>query len=336
MVGIRRGIPPVMKNTGTPADRPGSDIDLDLGFGKFVSLASRRRLVNRDGTFNVRRTGLGFFERVSVYHFLLEISWPRFLGLAALSYVLANAVFAAVYVTLGPEAINGLEATSTLAAFRDAFFFSVYTFSTIGDGNVTPVSWQADVVVTLESLAGLLSFGLAAGLMFVRFARPNARIIFSRKAVIAPYKGGKSFEFRIVNSRKNQILELSARVILARRSTEGGGRSYHELPLERESVAIFPLSWTIVHPIDDSSPLAGLSPEELHASEAEFLVLLTGFDETFAQTVHARSSYCADELVYGARFVSMFENDEGDGLLSVDLARIHEVLSAPLSGNAES
>ena len=132
--------------------------------------------------------------------------------------------------------------------------------------------------------------------MFARFARPNARIIFSRNAVIAPYKEGKSFE----------------------------------------RVAIFPLSWTIVHPIDDSRPLADLSPEELQASEAEFLVLLTGFDETFAQTVHARSSYRADELVYGARFVSMFEHDEHDGLLSVDLGRIHEVLSTPLSGDAES
>ena len=329
-------IPPDMNDTGTPADRPGSDIDLDLGFGKFVSAKSRRRLVNRDGTFNVRRTGLGLFERVSLYHFLLEISWPRFLGLAALSYILAKAVFAAAYVALGREALNGLEATSALAAFGEAFFFSVYTFSTIGYGDVTPVSWQAGVVVTLESLAGLASFGLAAGLMFARFARPNARIIFSRNALIAPYKGGRSFEFRIVNSRKNQIIELSARVILARRTREGGGRSYRELSLERERVAIFPLSWTIVHPIDDSSPLAGLSPEELHASEAEFLVLLTGFDETFAQTVHARSSYRADELVYGARFASMFDHDEGDGLLSVDLARIHEVLSAPLSGNAES
>ena len=216
---------PDMKSTGTPSDRHGSDIDLDLGFGKFVSSKSRRRLLNRDGTFNVRRTGLGLFESVSLYHFLLEISWPRFFGLAALSYVLANAVFAAAYVALGREALNGLETTSALAAFSEAFFFSVYPFSTIGYGDVTPVSWQADVVVTLESLAGLASFGLAAGLMFARFARPNARIIFSRNAVIAPYKGGKSFEFRIVNSRKNQIIELTARVILARRTREGGERS---------------------------------------------------------------------------------------------------------------
>lgn len=319
-----------MGTTGPPSDRDGfvdrngSDIDLDLGFGKFVSSQSRGRLLNQDGTFNVRRTGLGFFERVWVYHFLLEISWPRFLGLAGVWYILANAAFAGVYVALGPEALNGIEPMAAPAAFSEAFFFSVHTFATIGYGNVT-----------LESLVGLLSFGLAAGLMFARFARPNARIIFSHNAVIAPYRGGEGFEFRIVNSRKNQIIELSARVILALRTTEGGGRTYHELSLEREKVAIFPLSWTIVHPIDDRSPLAGLSLEDLQACEAEFLVLLTGFDETFAQTVHARSSYRTEELVYGARFVSMFDHDERTGLLGVDLARIHDAIPAPLSRNED-
>ena len=293
---------------------------------------SRKRLLNRDGTFNVRRTGLGFFERVSVYHFLLQISWPRFLGLAALSYILANAVFATAYVAIGPEALNGLEATSALAAFGEAFFFSVYTFATIGYGDVTPASWQADVVVTLESLVGLLSFGLAAGLMFARFARPNARIIFSRNAVIAPYEGGTAFEFRIANSRKNQMVEHAARVILARRTTEGAGRSYHELPLEREKVAIFPSLGRSCIP----STIPARSPEDLEACEAEFLVLLTGYDETFAQTVHARSSYRSDELVHEARFASMFDHDEHDELLGVDLARIHDVLPAPLGGNAES
>lgn len=307
-----------------------SDIDLDLGFGSVVSSQSRRRLVNRDGTFNVRRTGLGLFERVSVYHFLLEISWPRFLGLTAVCYVLANAVFAGAYVALGPGALDGVTASSGSAAASEAFFFSVHTFATIGYGNVTPATWQADVVVTLESLAGLLSFGLAAGLMFARFARPNARIIFSRSAVVAPYGEGEGFEFRIVNSRKNQIVELAARVILARRSEGASGRSYHELSLEREKVAIFPLAWTIVHPIDDSSPLVGLSPEDLEACEAEFLVLLTGFDEAFAQTVHARSSYRADEVVYGAKFASMFDHDDRSGLQGVNLTRIHDVLPAPL------
>ena len=131
----------------------------------------------------------------------------------------------------GRRRLTALRPRRPWRPFPQAFFFSVYTFATIGYGDVTPASWQADVVVTLESLAGLLSFGLAAGLMFARFARPNARVIFSRNAVIAPYEGGTAFEFRIVNSRKNQIVELAARVILARRTTEGAGRSYHELPV---------------------------------------------------------------------------------------------------------
>ena len=330
-----KAVRPGMATTGPSSGRNRSDVDVDLGFGKMVSEESQRRLLNRDGTFNVRRTGLGFFETVSVYHFLLEISWPRFLGLTAVLYILANAAFAGAYTALGPEALSGLTATSGWAALSEAFFFSVHTFATIGYGDVTPASWQADVVVTLESLAGLLAFGLAAGLMFARFARPNARIIFSRNAVIAPYKGGEGFEFRIVNSRKNQIVEVTARVVLARRTEGGSGRSYHELRLERDKVAIFPLAWTIVHPIDESSPIAGLSLEDLRACEAEFLVLLTGFDETFAQTVHARSSCRTEQVLYGARFANMFDLDERDGLRGVDLARIHETLPAQLGRNGD-
>ena len=197
---------------------------------------------------------------------------------------------------------------------------------------MTPATWQADVVVTVESLIGLLTFGLAAGIMFARFARPNARIIFSDKAVIAPYRDTTGFEFRIINSRHNQIIELGARVILARRRKDGG-RSYEELALERQKVAIFPLAWTLVHPIDESSPLRGLTVEDLERCEAEFLVLLTGFDETFAQTVHARSSYRAHEVVFGARFADMFDHEADNGVLGVDLARIHDVdLVEPAGG----
>ncbi len=213
-----------MATTNPESTSERTNVDLDLGFGKAASEGSHQRLLNRDGTFNVRRTGLGFFETVSVYHFLLEISWPRFLGLTAVWYILANAAFAGAYLALGPEALDGLSVTSGWAAFSEAFFFSVHTFATIGYGDVTPATWQADVVVTLESLAGLLAFGLAAGLMFARFARPNARIIFSRNAVVAPYRGGEGFEFRIVNSRKNQIIELTARVVRSMPGAYRGAR----------------------------------------------------------------------------------------------------------------
>ena len=331
-----------MGNTGPPSDRDGfvdrdgSDIDLDLGFGKFVSSQSRKRLLNRDGTFNVRRTGLGFFERVSVYHFLLEISWPRFLALAAVSYTFANAAFAAVFFVLGPEALDGLEPRSALVAFSEAFFFSVHTFATIGYGDVTPATWQADLVVTLESLVGLLSFGLAAGLIFARFARPNARIIFSRNAVIAPYRGERL-------SSSGSSTAVSIRSLRSPHASSWRGAPRTEVgvpttisPSSGTGWPFFPLSRTIVHPIDDSSPLAGLSLEDLKASDAEFPVLLTGFDQTFAQTVHSRSSYEADEVVYGQRFVSMFDHDDRVGLLGVDLARIHDVLPTPLGRSGDS
>ena len=149
-------------STPTP---PRSEIELDLGFGSVVSSESRQRLLNRDGTFNVRRTGLGFLESLSVYHFLLEVSWPRFLGLAGVWYILLNALFAAIYVALGPGALDGVQATSTLGSFSEAFFFSVYTLAAIGYGTVTPATGLADVVVTLESLAGLLTFDLAVGIL---------------------------------------------------------------------------------------------------------------------------------------------------------------------------
>ena len=133
-----------------------------------------------------------------------------------------------------------------------------------------------------------------------------------------------------MNSRKNQIIELSARVILSKRTPDGRSRTYQELSLERQKVAIFPLAWTIVHPIGESSPLWGQTAEDLEQCEAEFLVLLTGFDETFSQTVHARSSYRVHEVRFGARFSDMFDRDADDGVLKVDLERIHDVEPVPL------
>ena len=180
-------------------------------------------------------------------------------------------------------------------AFSEAFFFSVHTFATIGYGDVTPASWQADLVVTLESLVGLLSFGLAAGLMFACFARPNARIIFSRNAVIARYKGAAGFEFRIVNNRKHQIVELSAR----HPGPAHQGRRWaflpRALPGAREG-GHFPTR------LDDRASHRRLQP---------------------ARWPFLRGSS------------SMFNHDERAGLVGVDVARIHDVLPAPLGRNGD-
>lgn len=296
----------------------------DLGFGSVVADLSRKRLLNPDGSFNVARRGLGFWSSLSVYHWLLRMSWPRFLAALAAGYLAANAVFAAAYLACGPDALVG---GTVQHGFARTFFFSVQTFATIGFGQIAPASTAANLLVVLESLVGVLGFTLATGLLFARFSRPTARIVFSRKAVIAPYRGGRAFMLRIANGRRSELVELEAKIVLSLFETADGKRTrrFHTLALERQRVAFFPLSWTIVHPIDESSPLRGWDSDALEAADAEFLVLLMGIDETFSQTVHARSSYTAGDIVWGARFTDIFNRDADDGDLTIDMARLHAI-----------
>lgn len=296
----------------------------DLGFGGVVAARSRRRLLNRDGTFNVERTGLRFFESISLYHFLLTVTWPRFLALAAAGYVATNALFAAVYVACGPGALEGPAGGALPARIAQAFFFSVQTLATIGYGRVSPDGLAANVVVAVESLVGLLGFAVVAGIGFARFARPNPQVIFSRQAVVAPYQGMTGFMFRLANARSSQLVEVEAKVSLSWREPDGR-REFDELPLERHRVAFFPLSWTVVHPIDAASPLHGWTAEQLRAADAEFLILLSAYDETSAQTVHVRSSYKADEVVFGARFRRILDAGAPDGVMRLDIRGISDI-----------
>ena len=302
--------------------------DRDLGFGSVVGRTSRQRLLNRDGSFNVVRSGLGLLESLTPYHELLTISWTGFLGLVGLLYVALNLVFAVAYLACGPEALLGPGAEMLGGRFSRAFFFSIQTFATIGYGQIGPNGVAANLVVTIEALVGLMYQALATGLLFARFARPTASILFSRYAVVAPYSNGPGLMFRIVNRRRNEIIQLEAQVLFSSMEPDSRGgtvRRYALLPLERNKVTFFPLSWTIVHPIDDASPLAGKTPEELEQTQAEILVLLSGIDETFEQTVHARSSYRADEIVWNARFQSLFLPTDSRARVSVDISRVHEI-----------
>lgn len=298
----------------------------DLGFGSVVTRKSRRRLLNRDGSFNVQRTGLRFRETLNAYHYLLTISWTRCIAFLVIAYLVLNSLFGVAFLLCGPDALVGAQ-DHLDSPFLRAFFFSVQTFATIGYGGIAPAGLAANVLVTIEALVGLLSFALATGILFARFSRPTAQILFSKNAVIAPYRDITAFEFRIANQRKNQIIELEAKVLFSRVEPKSGEyyRRFHQLALERQKVVFFPLSWTIVHPIDEKSPLYGLTEADLRATEAEFLVLLSGIDETFSQTVHSRSSYKADELVFNAKFADIFKYPEGDEPLKIDIGHLHEI-----------
>ena len=301
----------------------------DLGFGSVVSRESRQRLLNHDGSFNVVRRRRRLVSALGDYHVLVTLSWPRFLALVTVGFLLVNTLFAAAYVACGPEALAGPAVGSGPGgAWARAFFFSVQTFSTIGYGHVAPVSLAANLLVVAEALCGLFVFALIWGIVFARFARPQARIRFSERAVVAPYRGITGFEFRVANESSSQLVDVRAEVMLGRMEVDAEGRSlrrFYDLPLERDHIAFFPLTWTIVHPIDAASPLAGLSAAELAAADAEFLVILAGTDETWAQTVHARSSYKFDEIEWGARFTSIFLRPENGGRMGVSLDRLSEI-----------
>ena len=314
---------------------PSSRIDdkNDLGFGSVVSNDSSQRLLNKDGTFNVRRAGLGWLESQSLYHDSLNLTWPKFLGWVTLLYVVINILFAALFWLCGPEALMGSAPRGMGGSLWRAFFFSVETFATIGYGEISPVGFPAHMVMVVESLFALMSQALITGLLFARFSRPRAAIRFSSHMVVAPFEGGRGLMFRITNTRSNQIIDLQARVTCSWKEAGSkgmGGRRFQQLTLQRSQVIFFPLAWTIVHPITADSPIFGRSDEQMRDCEYEFLILISGTDETFSQQVNTRTSYRADEIVWGAKFRNIFNPPDAKGLLSVDVHRLDEYDVVPL------
>jgi len=283
-----------------------------------------RRIINRDGTFNVRRRGRRLKD-FHVYKFLLALSWPSFLGLVLGIFVAMNVVFAALYGAAGIQNLAGAAAPTPAEMMLNAFFFSVQTLTTVGYGVISPHGVVTNLIASMEAMMGVMGFAFTAGLLYGRFSRPSARILFSEHALVAPFQGGTSLQFRVANRRSNAIVNLEAKVLLMTVDRVGGvqKRSYAQLALERPAVFFLPLTWTIVHPIDQASPLYGVTAQQLADRSAEFLVLINGFDDTFSQVVHARTSYRYDEIIWGARFTSAFHADDR-GELVLRLDRIDE------------
>jgi inward rectifier potassium channel len=289
---------------------------------------SLQRVINKDGSFNVRREGATWRD-FHPYLQLINMRWPKFLLMLFLAYVVINSVFATAYYFLPPGEMQGIAARDRLHLFFDGFFFSAHTLTTVGYGNIAPVGMDANLIASLEALIGVLSFAIATGLLFGRFSRPSARIGFSDNMLISPYQEATSLQFRVVNRRANSIIDLQAQVLLMTVTSDNGEprRSYTPLKLERERVLFLPLTWTVVHPIDQESPLWNKTSADLARLQAEALILIRGHDDTFNQTVIARYSYRHDEVIWGARFAPAFHADE-QGELVLELPKVGELASS--------
>jgi inward rectifier potassium channel len=290
------------------------------------------RTLNQDGSFNVELSSRprGNWHR-DLYHVVLSASWRRFFGVVALIYLSVNSFFAILYFACGPSALvrSGPALLPGIAGrLLDCFFFSVDTIATLGSGVLVPSGLAIQLFMMFESFTGLFTIALVTGMVFARFARARARVQFSRVAVLSTHDEVPSLVFRLANLRINQIVEAKISVLLTRDEVTAEGeryRNFHELKLEMSRNPIFVLSWTVVHPIDSSSPLHGLKPEDFLNQSVEILAILTGWDETFAQNIHARYSYAPEDIRWNHKFVDILHRAPDNSKVVLHTEKIHDV-----------
>ena len=281
-------------------------LDRELGFGRNITLDGR--LMNPDGSFNVDREPQNRGD--NIYYYLITMSWRRFLALLFTFFLLTNILFSLLYMIIGVEHFNGVTLGSLEHNFMQAFFFSSQTLTTVGYGHISPNGYLISILASLESFMGLLIFALMTGLLYGRFSRPSAKIVFSENLLVAPYKSGKAMMFRMGNASKSELIETEVQILMAFNQREEDGslsRKFYPLNLEINKISFFSLSWTIVHALDENSPIYNFSPQDILDANAEIMVLVKGTDETSQQVVHARHSYSSEEIVWNARFTPVIE-----------------------------
>ncbi|GGG92704.1 MULTISPECIES: ion channel [Pedobacter] len=297
----------------------------DLGFAS-NPVTKNQRMINPDGSANIERTGLPWFKFDDTYTRLVTMSWPRFFLVILVAYLLVNTFFAILYNLIGIENLVGANGVTLRDQFFDAFFFSAQTISTVGYGHISPQGFITSVLAAFESMLGLLAFALATGLLYGRFSRPTSKVSFSKKMVIAPYKNGHGLMCRLVNLRRNQLIEVEVQMVMSYNEMvdDKQVRRFYPLQLERDKISILSLNWTLVHPITEESPLFEKSLIELQLAEVEVFVMLKAFDDTFAQTIHTRTSYQDEEIEMDARFEKMYYHNEA-GKTVMDYSKLDEI-----------
>lgn len=301
--------------------------DENTGFGTNAS-SYGGRFVTKSGNANVRKTGIGFLDSISWYHTMLTLPRWKFLIILFAFYFFVNLAFASVYYLVGVEHLNGINATKAIDKFGQAYFFSIQTFTTVGYGHISPSGFFTSSVASVEALFGLLSFAIATGLFYGRFSKPRAHIRFSDNAIIAPFQDGTALMLRLSPYKNTNLTDAEARMTLGIHVEENGKmvNKFYTLDLELDRVNALTLSWTLVHPITEQSPLYQLNEKDIKNTLGEIIVFLKVFDDMYSTTVVRRSSYTFDEIVYGAKFLPMFTRSEDNNktLLHIDKLNLFE------------
>jgi len=308
----------------------------DLGLGT-NAIDPNQRLLNSDGSFNLKRTGLSFKERFHFYQNLLSISWTKFNTYILLFYITENFIFATLYYLIGHENLRGAEGITILEKYRDCFFFSVQTITTVGYGHLAPSGWLMNILAAIESLMGLLLFALITGLLYARFSRPDIKLLTSEKCLISPYRDISALIFRIANARHSNLIEAEVQVFMSYNKFDENGnisRGFDELKLERHTINLLALSWNIVHPIDETSPFFSKEIEDFKNSSLEILVFFKAYDERINQQVHHKFSYTFDQIYKGGKFTKMYRN-EPEGYVNLMLDKLNEFETAELPRSNE-
>lgn len=304
----------------------------NLGFGTRIT-GQGTRILNADGTFNVKTIG---GRGNSLYQDLVEMTWGRFFLLVAVVFTLVNAIFAIMFLLTGMECLSGTQGSGILENFAEAWFFSVQTLTTVGYGAVSPVCFSSNLIASFIALTGLVTFALITGLFFARFSKPVAQFRFSEHAIIGPYRPDMDgLMFRMANRRDNRVINVEAKLVMSWVEHQPGGeerRRFSQLELEIDRVAMLALSWTIVHPITEDSPLFKKGKKELDEMQVEIFTLISAHDDSFAQEVHGNRSYSAEEIKCGFKFLRMYyPGDNGKTIL--DMRKINEMEAAELMAN---
>ena len=306
--------------------------EINTGFGANASDYGGR-FVNKNGQANIKKKGVNFWERISWYHAMLAIPRWKFLFLVFAFFIIANFIFACIYYFVGVEHLSGMNTDSELKKFGEAFFFSAQTFTTVGYGRISPSGFLTSTIAAFEALIGLLTFALATGLFYGRFSKPTAYLKFSGNAIIAPFKDGTALMLRIAPFKNTTLTDAEAKVTLGMAVEENGKitNKFFPLQLEYHNVNALTLSWTIVHPITEESPLYGFSKEDFENTRGEILIFIKAFDDMFSNTVVARSSYTFREIIYGAKFLPMYHRNNDADATILDLEKLNSFVDTEIA-----